>query len=135
VTDDCLAGLNSIKSDLFDLVSDFREKWKPDEPLKRRYDALIKEMVMGVNFGPDLNNLCVLNTATDLIKQFLELVRDNFEQQQRTEHFVEKEKVQETFNAGERVLRKRIEIVLQVFRAASEKLTRIDREWQEVLDA
>ena len=43
--------------------------------------------------------------------------------------------MQETFNAGERVLRKRIEIVLQVFRAASEKLTRIDREWQDVLDA
>jgi hypothetical protein len=43
--------------------------------------------------------------------------------------------VQDTFNAGERVIRKRIEIVLQVFRSASERLTRIDREWQEVLDA
>jgi len=32
-------------------------------------------------------------------------------------------------------LRKRIEIVLQVFKAASEKLTRVDREWQDVLDA
>ena len=62
-------------------MSDFRERWKPDEALKRRYDALIKEMVMGVNFGPDLNNLAVLTTAVDLIKQFLELIRDNFEQQ------------------------------------------------------
>jgi hypothetical protein len=135
VTDDCLAGLNSIKSDLFDLVSDFREKFRPDEQLKRKYDALIKEMVMGVNFSHELNNLSVLKTATDLIKQFLELIRDNFWHQQVSEKKVEKQTEQETFNAGERVIRKRIEIVLQVFRAASERLTRIDREWQEVLDA
>jgi hypothetical protein len=78
VTDDCLAGLNSIKSDLFDLVSDFREKFKPDDQLKRKYDALIKEMVMGVNFGPELNNLSVLKTATDLIKQFWSLFETTF---------------------------------------------------------
>ena len=85
MTDDCPAGLNSIKSDLFDLVSDFREKFKPDDQLKRKYDALIKEMVMGVNFGPELNNVSVLKTATDLIKQFLELIRDNFSHQQFSE--------------------------------------------------
>jgi len=116
-------------------VSDFREKFKPDEQLKRKYDALIKEMVMGVNFGHEFNNLSVLKTATDLIKQFLELIRDNFSHQQVSEKKIEKQTEQETFNAGERVIRKRIEIVLQVFRASSERLTRIDREWQEVLDA
>jgi hypothetical protein len=38
-------------------------------------------------------------------------------------------------HVGERVIRKRVEIVLEVFKNASEKLTRIDRDWQEVLDA
>ena len=32
-------------------------------------------------------------------------------------------------------MRKRIDIVYNVFKKASSKLTRIDREWQEVLDA
>lgn len=36
---------------------------------------------------------------------------------------------------GERELRKRLDIVFRVFKQASVKLTRIDRNWQEVIDS
>ena len=37
--------------------------------------------------------------------------------------------------SGERELRKRMDIVYRVFKQASTRLTRIDRNWQEVLDS
>ena len=37
--------------------------------------------------------------------------------------------------SGERELRKRLDIVYRVFKQASAKLTRIDRNWQEVIDS
>ena len=37
--------------------------------------------------------------------------------------------------SGERELRKRMDIVYRVFKQASKRLTRIDRNWQEVLDS
>ena len=36
---------------------------------------------------------------------------------------------------GERDLRKKIDIVYRVFKQASQKLNRVDRNWQEVIDA
>ena len=35
-----------MKSTLFDLVSDFRDKWESDASLKREYDQLVKHMVL-----------------------------------------------------------------------------------------
>ena len=37
--------------------------------------------------------------------------------------------------SGERELRKRLDIVFRVFKQASARLTRIDRNWQEVIDS
>lgn len=36
---------------------------------------------------------------------------------------------------GERELRKRLDIIYRVFKQASQKLNRVDRNWQEVIDA
>ena len=36
---------------------------------------------------------------------------------------------------GERDLRKKIDIVYRIFKQASQKLNRVDRNWQEVIDA
>ena len=36
---------------------------------------------------------------------------------------------------GERELRKRLDVVHRVFKQASQRLNRIDRNWQEVIDA
>ena len=38
------------------------------------------------------------------------------------------------FGNGERDLKKKIEIIRQVFKKASHSLTRVDRNWQEVID-
>lgn len=37
----------AVKSDLFDLVSDFKDRWPLETSLRRRFDDLIKHMVMG----------------------------------------------------------------------------------------
>ena len=37
--------------------------------------------------------------------------------------------------SGERELRKRLDIVYRIFKQASQRLTRIDRNWQEVIDS
>ena len=39
------------------------------------------------------------------------------------------------YGSGERDLKKKIEIVRQVFKKASHNLTRVDRNWQEVIDS
>lgn len=36
---------------------------------------------------------------------------------------------------GERELRRRLDIVYRIFKQASQRLTRIDRNWQEVVDS
>ena len=38
--------LQDVKSTLFDMVSDFRDKWESDANLKKEYDQLVKNMVL-----------------------------------------------------------------------------------------
>jgi|688.fasta_scaffold1155540_2 hypothetical protein len=47
----------SVKSDLFDMVSDFREKWESDESLRRKYDLLVRDMVLGTNFSQESSSI------------------------------------------------------------------------------
>jgi hypothetical protein len=124
-----------IKSDLFDMVSDFRDRWQSTDELKRKYDSFVKDMVLGFNDSTADDNILI--SIVELIKRFVGLTQENLEHQSSIQSRSVNEDKEKQFEltVGERVLRKRVEIVLQVFKSASERLTRIDREWQEVLDA
>lgn len=41
----------------------------------------------------------------------------------------------EELSQGERDLRKKVEIIIQVFKTSADRLSRVDREWQEVMDS
>jgi hypothetical protein len=40
------ADLGELKSTLFDMVSEVKEHWRINESVRRKYDALVKEMVV-----------------------------------------------------------------------------------------
>lgn len=67
----------SVKSDLFDMVSDFRENWESDESLRRKYDSLVRDMVLGTNLSPESSSILVLDSMAKLIKQFIAITREN----------------------------------------------------------
>ena len=130
--------LQEVKSALFDLVSEFRESWESDAALKREYDRLIKGMVLfTVNQSALSSEEAPVMAIVDLIQDVVGVFRNNLEYQRRLNSKKEGEVEEKQFEltASERDLRKRIDIVFQVFKNASTRLTRIDREWQEVLDA
>lgn len=130
--------LQEVKSALFDLVSEFRESWESDAALKREYDRLIKGMVLfTVNQSAVSSDEAPVLAVVDLVQDVVSVFRKNLEYQSKlnTKKEDEVEEIQYELTASERDLRKRIDIVFQVFKNASNRLTRIDREWQEVLDA
>ena len=130
--------LQDVKSALFDLVSEFRDSWESDTSLKKEYDRLIKGMVLlTVNQSTVNSEEAPVMAIVDLIQDVVAVFRKNLEYQsllttKKEDQVVE---AQHEMPASERDLRKRIDIVFQVFKNASNRLTRIDREWQEVLDA
>ena len=131
--------LQEVKSNLFDLVSEFRDKWAADAHLKKEYDQLIKHMVLlSLNQpGDDAEGEEPILKVIQLIQQVVGVFKQNLEYQNSLQSKVgaEVEEQKHELTHGERDLRKRIDIVHNVFKKASEKLTRIDREWQEVVDS
>ena len=69
----------SVKSDLFDMVSDFREKWDSDESLRRKYDLLVRDMVLGTNFSPESSSILILDSMAKLINLFIAITRENLD--------------------------------------------------------
>ena len=74
---------------------------------------------------------------TSLMKSFIELIGLNVSYQSqlhaKADHHVQEQKFD--IATGEREIRKRLDIIYRVFKQASQKLNRVDRNWQEVLDA
>ena len=120
-------------------MSEFRDKWAADAHLKKEYDQLIKHMVLlSLNQpGDDAEGEEPILKVIQLIQQVVGVFKQNLEYQNSLQSKVgaEVEEQKHELTHGERDLRKRIDIVHNVFKKASEKLTRIDREWQEVVDS
>jgi len=74
--EDTTSSMNQIKSELFDLVSDFKEKFRPNAELKKKFDALVKEMVVGSKPNASQGSFSALRYVTELIRQFLSLARE-----------------------------------------------------------
>lgn len=80
---------------------------------------------------------------TSLMKSFIELIGLNVSYQSqlhaKADHHVQEQKFDiatgERDTHAYREIRKRLDIIYRVFKQASQKLNRVDRNWQEVLDA
>ena len=75
--------LQEIKSSLFDMVSDFRDRWESDASLKKEYDQLVKNMVLlslsQASIGDEEEE--PMMKVVDLIKQVVSVFRRNLEYQ------------------------------------------------------
>ena len=89
------------------------------------------------DFEPPHSLVQPLLDLTSIVRNFIELIGKNVNYQQslQTRQDAQVKEMQFEMTSGERELRKRLDIVYRVFKQASTRLTRIDRNWQEVIDS
>lgn len=120
--------MQEVKEGLFDLISQTKESFTLESGSVKDLDALVKQMIMSSSFDFTMVQSLLLQIITTLsghLKHASKILKKP----------ILEEKVEAVNQEADRELKRRIEIVAQVFGQASNKLNRIDRDWQQVIDS
>lgn len=120
--------MQQVKEGLFDLISQVKESFTLESGSTKNLDALVKQMIMNSSFD--------FTMVQSLLTQLITTLSDHLKQTAKLQKqpFLDDKEESESKDS-DRELKRRIEIVIQVFSQAANKLNRIDRDWQQVIDS